>query len=489
MFRSHISTELARDVLEGLLDADMVTVHKVVDGRKRDVRKGTRDAAAAIKNAYERALVHGCKRDGLEQVKSPSKSRDCDDVAWNWSWKNFPKAPLKERALVDYLNTIIDTALSLPCMKNRKPLYRFAVPHDTHHAYPLSHEPDKADSRPDFVVLPIDAFEKHEKTGSLTIYEPKREWQNFTIVRLTGKCKDSDDTGGVHQVQRYMRDTRRAQPWLRFVTAMTVTREVVNFVRGDGSGMERVRMRLQFGRSCLEFVRMLMAVALCEAEIFGKNSHIGLATQALTTPVVVGTSQPETSTSGAAAMEQGQSNDAALTTSAEGSSYQSRSSARSSAQSSTAHLIPPPDTHTSHSSQSSGAITASSGRVTRSSEKRRRNNEDDANLMPPPPAKKEVHEEVRLIVQVPTTLFGIFEHDGLLFTGASIRGRGTVVFVTHRQNTPSIKVALKLAWQDVARKPERDEVLEILSKNPRHENVLVPKRYALWLTADRMLDS
>ncbi|KAH7888993.1 hypothetical protein F5I97DRAFT_776695 [Phlebopus sp. FC_14] len=253
MFRSHISTEFAGEVLEGLLGAGAVTVRKEVGNRKHVVRKGSPDATAAIKNAYERALVHACQRDGLEQVKSPSKPRGSDKVLWKWSWNNFPKAPLKERALVDFLNRIIDTSLSLPCMKGRKVLYRFAVPHDTNHAYPLSHTPDKTDLRPDFVVLPVDAFADKKSKKKAGTYESRKEWDNFTTVRLTGECKNSDSASGVHQVQGYMRATRRAQPWLRFVTAMAVTREVVNFMRGDASGMERITMRLEHGRSCLEF--------------------------------------------------------------------------------------------------------------------------------------------------------------------------------------------------------------------------------------------
>ncbi|KAH7884379.1 kinase-like domain-containing protein [Phlebopus sp. FC_14] len=356
-------------------------------------------------------------------------------------------------------------------MKDTRPRYRFAAPYDTKHAYPLSHAPDKADLRPDFVVLPIDAFHKKQKRGQI-YYEPKKEWHNFTMVRLTGECKNSDDASGVQQVQSYMRATRRAQPWLRFVTAMVVTREVVNFMRGDASGMERVKMRLERGRSCLEFVRLLMAIVLCEAELFGKSSHIALTTQTRTVQVSVPKS--ETGTSSAAATGQGQvpfTNDVAPTPSAQVSSHRNlRSSTRNSA----TRLPLPANTRATRSSSSSILLTASSGSyATRSGEKRKRTDEDDAKLMPPPASKKEVHEEVECIVQVPTILFGIFVYDGLLFTGASIRGRGTVVFVVHRKDTPQIKVALKMAWQDVARKPRRDEVIEILSKHP-HENVLLP---------------
>ncbi|KAH7888985.1 hypothetical protein F5I97DRAFT_776327 [Phlebopus sp. FC_14] len=199
------------------------------------------------------------------------------------------------------------------------------------------------------------------------------------------------------------------------------------------------------------------------------NSQIGLTTQRMTVRVAVPKSQTGTSSAAASGQDQVPVTDnAAPAPPAPSSSHRNlRSSKRNSA----THQVSPPSAHVTPSN--SMQLTASSHAM-RSNEKRKRTNEeDDAKLMPPPPAKKEAYEAIEYMVQVPTTLFGIFAYDGLLFTGASIRGRGTVVFVVHQKDTPKIKVALKMAWQDVARKSRRDEVTEILSKHS-HENVLAP---------------
>ncbi|KAH7890584.1 hypothetical protein F5I97DRAFT_2071222 [Phlebopus sp. FC_14] len=85
---------------------------------------------------------------------------------------------------------------------------------------------------------------------------------------------------------------------------------------------------------------------------------------------------------------------------------------------------------------------------------------------------KKKPKEVVYTVRAPMTAFG-YKVIGILFNAAPIRGRGTVVWVVQADKV----VALKLSWQDVARKEQRDKVLKILSNNKSHNNVLYPTAY------------
>ncbi|KAF8839894.1 hypothetical protein BDN67DRAFT_969310, partial [Paxillus ammoniavirescens] len=448
MFGSIISTELAKEILQGLFEAGMVGVRKIDGGSGVDVESGTADARAALDHAYQRALAHGCQRQDVEQTKTPSKAKMLTEVSWSWSWKGFPTSTIQEAPLMDYFNQIVDTALGLQCLKGRTVCYRFAAPIDTRHAFPLAHGPDKEDMRPDFVVLPIDAFEANPNTntGNPIEYKPKKEWFNFTTIRLSGECKTSDCNKGVDQVQRYMRGMRRAQPWQRFVTALTVTREIVTFMRADASGIERLDMQLVRGRSSLEFVRVLLGVALGNAFLFGKSSAIDVQILPKSTVVApLGDTVPATESKDPFSAAPPASD------------------------------LPAQDSHLSTARiPSSTKQTTSASGASRSSRKRKRGKEADADNTPPP-AKKQTLVEVDQLVQLPTTLFGEYQYEGILYNAASVRGRGTTAVLVRAQN---VKVVLKMAWQDVTRVSRQTEVLSILQKSlpfdKRRAHVLIP---------------
>lgn len=496
MFRSVISTKLASEVLHGLLKEGTVEVLKVVGQRETKVPRISGDANTAIDCAYARALVHGCKRPGvdLERTKTPRKHK-VTDVIWKWTWKDYPRTTIVEKRLVDYLNGVIDTALSLDCLHGRELRYRFAVPHDTHHRLPLAYGPRDEDMRPDFIVLPIEAFRKvdPEKPGDRVTYELKKEWSNFTTIRLSGECKTSDTTKGVDQVQRYMRGMRRAQPWQRFVTAMSISRTAAVFIRGDGSGTERLLMEFHRGWASLEFVRVLLAIALADPELFGKSQHIDVAWELKKVPVARPSPAPVPPSSAVESDAELDvpTSDASLIprTSDHRSSKSSRSNTRSSRSLRTPRSIASTSvvasTSGSHASQASQKRKRDSedafpgDRGSRYSQKRTRLDDDQSDAVPPVTEEKstEEAEAVEYMVQAPTTLFKEYVFEGTLFNAASIRGRGTVVLVVHRNDVPKVRVALKISWQDIARKFRRDEVLRLLFSNDAHENVLYPTRY------------
>ncbi|KAF9221283.1 hypothetical protein BS17DRAFT_768800 [Gyrodon lividus] len=453
MFGSLISTELAKQVLQGLLEVGVVSVQKVVGEKRLDVMSDSVDAKVALEHAYQRALAHGCQRSDIEQTKTPSKSKGSTEIFWSWRWTEFPKSTIMEAPLMDYFNRIVETALHLQCLRGQTLRYRFAAPIDTRHAFPLAYGPDKEDMRPDFVVLPIDAFDKTSARDPKdpVEYTPKKEWFNFTTIRLSGECKISDSNKGVNQVQRYMRGTKRAQPWQRFVTALTVTRDVVNFMRADGSGIERLKMQLDRGRSSLEFVRVLLAVALGDPKVFGKSSAIDV--QLLPKPTLVALPK------------------------------------------STPHPSQPTDPFTPAPSSSNREVQASYPRTrssTRnsqsktqtsvSSQKRKRDEDEDVETAPLP-ARKAALVEIDQMVQIPATLFETYQYEGTLFNAASLRGRGTVVLVVHAKDLPNVRVVLKMSWQDVARGAQQTDVQNILQKvwqndsrvDTRRAHVLIPE--------------
>ncbi|KIJ67220.1 hypothetical protein HYDPIDRAFT_25692 [Hydnomerulius pinastri MD-312] len=450
MFGSLISTELASKILKGLLTKGMVKVEKEVAGKVTEVAIGSKDAKAAVNQARERALAHGCKRPGVTQLPTPAKQRDTP--SWKWTWIDYPKQ-VREKDLVDYLNEVVDTALGLACLKNQKRRYRFAVPPDTTHAFPLAYPPDKADMRPDFVVIPIKAYPESQTPGGSEEYTPDREWLNFTTLRLTGECKASDTKKAVAQVQRYMRGTKRVQPWQRFVTGLSVTQHTVAFLRAEGSGLEVLVMELEHGRSSLEFVRVLLGIVLSDETVFGLSRHFELSTskQKLLVPDAPLASSmlytPPTSdalyfTSSVPAMSQHDTSAAAL---------------------GSCEVSGLPSSHPA--SQATG-----------SSRKRARGNDHEAGneagtsaAAKPPPRKKtavgEGIKEASYVVQQPKTVFKC-ECLGTLFTSTSLRGRNTTTLgaIITVENGPKVYAALKMSWQDTDREKDRDAVRDRLLK-------------------------
>ncbi|KAH7890508.1 hypothetical protein F5I97DRAFT_1835962, partial [Phlebopus sp. FC_14] len=487
MFGSLISLQLAKRVLEGLLQAGKVLV---CDSRG----ESPSDTTPALEDAYARARAHACKHDEVDVVKTPKKDKSTE-VVWDWKWVGYPTATIVESDIVDYFNGVIDAALALPCLadlRQRQAQYRFAAPYDTKHAFPLAFGPHGEDMRPDFVVLPLRVLhvEQPATPGGVVKYRTDEKHSNFTMIRLSGECKTSDHNAGATQVQRYMRGTRRSQPWQRFITAMNVTKQSIGFMRGEGTGIERVCLELKHGRSSLEFVRLLLGIALADEETFGKSCHFELAEEEQVlqswsvepegAPPANATSMLASSEAPSEAPSDGRRQSARLREKRSNRSHGSGVSQPEAQESFGSGMGsfedgPPsgPQTRSSQSLQVPNAAESStSSRASRSSEKRKRDDDDNDEYVDPataPRPQKKPIKGVVYTVRAPITAFG-YKVIGILFNAASIRGRGTVVWVVQADKV----VALKLSWQDVARKKRRDKVLEILRNNKHHENILYP---------------
>ncbi|KAH7890257.1 hypothetical protein F5I97DRAFT_1834016, partial [Phlebopus sp. FC_14] len=484
MFGSLISLKLAKRVLEGLLQAGKVTV---CDSRG----KSPADATPALEDAYARARGHACKHDEVDVVKTPKKDKSTE-VVWDWKWVGYPTATIVESDIVDYFNGVIDAALALPCLadlRQRQAQYRFAVPYDMKHAFPLAFGPHDEDMRPDFVVLPLRVLhvEQPAAPGGVVKYRTDEKHSNFTMIRLSGECKTSDHNAGATQVQRYMRGTRRSQPWQRFITAMNVTKQSIGFMRGEGTGIERVCLELKHGRSSLEFGRLLLGIALADEETFGKSCHFELAEEEQVlqswsvepegAPPANATSMLALSEAPSEAPSDGRRQSARLrekrSNRSQGSGVSQPEAQENFGSGTGSFEDGPPSGPQTRSSQSlqvpNVAESSTSSHASRSSEKRKRDDDEYADPATAPRPTKKPIKEVVYTVRAPITAFG-YKVIGILFNAASIRGRGTVVWVVQADKV----VALKLSWQDVARKERRDKVLEILRNNKRHENILYP---------------
>ena len=288
MFGRLVPTDLAKDILQKLVSAGDIEVYEgdELPGAKNvkaALEPDSEGVLRALEEACEDAKLHACihsesgevdaesPQEAERQTKGKGKGKGRMN-SFSWRWKDFPPKPIKEDELVGFLNKITDQAFQFaePHLDAGSKLNnRFAAPRDKHHAVPLPYEEDGEDMRPDFVVLPIEAFSDDLKTVD-------ERYVNFTALRMVGESKSTDVRSGLSQVHRYARGIRRAQPWVHFVTAMTVTSGRAVLLRGEGSGTERLELTLSSGRGCIEFVRILLGLALAQGEDLGQNPDVVL---------------------------------------------------------------------------------------------------------------------------------------------------------------------------------------------------------------------
>ncbi|KAI6130109.1 hypothetical protein EV401DRAFT_655071 [Pisolithus croceorrhizus] len=462
MFGHLVTTSLARDILERFLVDGVVTCRK--HQSKESHRPESDEARHALEAAYADAVAHACHRTDapLEETKEPK-------AKYQWHWPQFPGAPIDENKLVAFLNNIADKALSTAKSINGddslKPRNRFAAPRDKHHAIPLSYEPDGEDMRPDFMVLPLAAFSDD--------IEPKTDeaYVNFTAMLLAGESKSGRNAReGLMQVQRYIRGIKRAQPWLRFATGMTMGRDFVALLRGDCSGMERVELSLSDGRGCIEFIRIVLGIILSEKEDFGHNLDIEIGERDVSVDVLEASSTDFTHASTNLMTTASQSAiRPAFSESASRLETSSNPSRSASSHLSSAHQFP----------ETSSA--ASDGCSTSTGSKRGRSQlddpDDETNRDRNIGGKKSKRRKrtVKLRAFIPVRVHGR-KCMGILFTSGSIRGRGTTVYVVAETDDGKTYLALKTSWQDVARTDDQAAVLKKLVDNKPHPNVVIPSK-------------
>ncbi|KAF9235302.1 hypothetical protein BU15DRAFT_78134 [Melanogaster broomeanus] len=455
IFGHLVPTDLARDILKKFVANGTVEVceGKPSAGASATVLDEKCDAVqSALDAAFEAAKVHGCIRSHSDAglAKTPSAQADTEKKAGKaskvhrhfWRWKDFPKVPLGEDALVDFLNKTTDSALNIAKLQfgdaKSKRRNRFAAPEDKHHAVPLAYEADVEDMRPDFLVLPIEAFSSDMKTVD-------QKYVNFTALRAVGESKNKEFRSGLEQVHRYARGIRRAQPWVHFVLAMTVTKDRMSLVRGDSSGTERLELVLSNGRGCVEFIRILLGLALAEGIDLGQSPDVELRSEARSCIISKLSPPPKTtqthnyrnsqapvSSSGPpsvrASLSVEQSSEAAVSSSGQASHTSGAS-------------VP------SHSKSSAG-VSSSSKRKYSEVDNGADAAEDQSNL------SKKV-KKVDQIAFIPMKVYGYKCWGYYLKDGSRL-------------------LALKTSWLDLERVDTQEGVLQRLEKTKPHPNLIVP---------------
>lgn len=538
VFGHIVSTELAKDILHQFIHDGIVQVFEGAATRySHDDRVAldptSDDVQCALRQAFEDADEHDCvlpdtagngvgPESSSADTKAKAKGADTKRrekqraTTYSFKWSTFPAEPINEDELVSFLNEITDHAFAFakPKLAEEDPelRHRFAAPKDKRHAMALSYEPDGEDMRPDFVLLPREAFVDNFKT-----VDPR--YINFTASRLVGEAKNKDLAAGLEQVQRYARGLKRAQPWVHYVLAMTITRDKAVFLRGEGSGTERLELMLADGRGCIEFIRILLGLALADEVDLGHNPDVELKGEScmrgVNTPSNVRTTSCATSgnDSGSVAMSSceisaskaflGSSRTRSGSATCKTRSITSRARSMSAAshvhptssrtgnskafpvssrtRSALAALKAPHSSRTHEGSASllHQATTASSTSSKRVHSEIAAGNQEERRTKKRKIVKSATEKEERMVfypvrVYSRTCL-------GILFTSSSIRGRGTTVFCVLDLNDAETRLALKMSWQDLERVADQDAVMRRLAEHDSHPNVIVPLEYVVVL--------
>jgi hypothetical protein len=465
-----VSTKLARDILHKFVQDKVIQVFEGT-GPRNNYNRGvpldptSDDTQSAIQQAFEVADQYDCIQTDTQSDGGKAECSSTDTKGkgkqkaktYSFRWTTFPTEPLREDELVSFLNNITDRAFAFAkpelAVANPELRHRFAVPEDKHHAMPLSYEPDGEDMRPDFLLLPIEAFTDDFKT-----VDPK--YVNFTASRLVGESKNKDLAAGVEQMQRYARGLKRAQPWVHYVLGMTITKDKAVFLRGEGSGTERLELMLTDGRGCIEFVRILLGLALADKVDLGHNPDVELERREQACMVKNVTRRLNAATS----KRQPRKDEWFSVPNPLSRAAMSKSQSVARPQSDTA-AFRQQEMASSSTKRVHSEIADDSDEGTRSKKRK-----TDMRAM----------DTVNRFVFFPVAVYG-YKCLGILFTASSIRGRGTTVFCVVDLQDKSKLLALKMAWQDLARVAEQDVVMEHLrNRGPQpHPNVIVPFMYVL----------
>ncbi|KAG8221297.1 hypothetical protein J3R82DRAFT_1463 [Butyriboletus roseoflavus] len=531
VFGHIVSTELAKDILHQFINDGIVQVFEGAAPRynhddKVAIDPKSDDVQRAIQQAFEDADEHDCVRPDTDSKGAEPESSSTDSKGkakqagtkrkekqkvktYSFKWCTFPAEPINEDRLVSFLNEITDHAFAFakPQLTETHPelRHRFAAPKDKRHAMALSYEPDGEDMRPDFVLLPRDAFLDSFKTVDA-------RYINFTASRLVGEAKNKDLAAGLEQVQRYARGLKRAQPWVHYVLAMTITKDKAIFLRGEGSGTERLELILADGRGCIEFIRILLGLALADEVDLGHNPDVELKGESCMRGVNTPSNVPTTSCATRATdvdsaaisscdISSSKAFPGSSRTHSGSATYKTRSvTSRVRNTSAASQVLPissrtpsskaPPvssrtrsasaaikipnssRTHEGSATLLQQAITASSTSSKRVHSEIAEGNQEERRTKKRKIVKPAVEKEERMVFY-PVRVYG---HTclGILFTSSSIRGRGTTVFCVLDLDDAETRLALKMFWQDLERVTDQDAVMTRLAEHDPHPNVIVP---------------
>lgn len=282
MFGHLVSAEVARDILTTFINDGVVQVFEGQISHDEQVSDApfsphSEDVQRAVAEAFEATTAHDCIHPGDAPAK-PSLAVDQqkmkEEKIYSFRWRSFPKEPSNEDELVSFLNEITDRAFAAmkPHLVTRKLAlrHRFAAPKEKRYVARLTYDPDRGNMEPpQFFLLPIEAF-----SGD-NFQTVDRKWVNFSAARLVG-VSNEDLVTGLDDMQCYAQGLKNAQPWVFYVPTMTFSLDTVFLSRVDPSGWEHLPLLLWDGRGSIDFVRILLGLALADGVNLGQNPFIVL---------------------------------------------------------------------------------------------------------------------------------------------------------------------------------------------------------------------
>ncbi|KAF8141240.1 hypothetical protein EV363DRAFT_1307538 [Boletus edulis] len=284
MFGHLVSTEVARDVLTTFIVDGVIQVFKGVVHHNEQLHEGpfdphSEDVQRALEEAFKVATAHDCIRlrpgdNAPEQHAPPADQEEKEEKTYIFRWRILPQNAFSPDELVSFFNEIIDRAFAAakPHFATKMGLrYRFAASNGERHFVPLAYDSDQDIRPPDFVLLPIEAF------SGASFNTVDKRYLSFSAARLVGETtKHLAD--GLDRVQWHSEGLERAQPWVYYVLGMTatLTQDVIFFSRVDHSDWEHLALLLWDGRGCIEFIRILLGLALADGVDLGQNPNIQL---------------------------------------------------------------------------------------------------------------------------------------------------------------------------------------------------------------------
>ncbi|KAF8434994.1 hypothetical protein L210DRAFT_3551561 [Boletus edulis BED1] len=227
-------------------------------------------------------------------------------------------------------------------------------------------------------------------------------------------------------------------------------------MRGEGSGMERLELMLTDGRGCIEFIRILLGLALADRVDLGHNPDVELKRREQACKALNVTRRSNASTSKGTSRRP--VNDKMITVPNPLERVRMSETQPTPRPRSDPATFRAPATRSSSTKRDLSEIEDDASEGTQS---KKRKTDDGA------------AEDVDRFVFYPVAVYG-YECLGILFTASSIRGRGTTVFCVVDLGDKEKRLALKMAWQDVTRMAEQDAVMQHLTNHGLHSNVIVP---------------
>ncbi|KAJ7043939.1 hypothetical protein C8F04DRAFT_1228819 [Mycena alexandri] len=296
LFGSLVDISSCVEILREFLLMSILSVQKDVNGEWKDVPKTDFKAACAD------AAIHA------NEAVTPSEVSPPDPYRWKWGLPT----QASEAAVALFFNVVAIAAHAASIRlanapHHTPPSLRFIALPNPQRAVPLSHDSGAQDCRPDVVAFDLSAFCQaptansssllfpldnspfayiREKIPDLLRFTDQHKSDNGPAVRefekwfeeeerkthldmarfcwpeveLTVEAKLSDLANAVLQELVYMRQQRRAQPWMRSILGLVVTTKVIGILRADTLGVEQCTFKRDFSRGVLDSIRICLGV-------------------------------------------------------------------------------------------------------------------------------------------------------------------------------------------------------------------------------------